>query len=190
MGKYGEFTIIIDKNREGIFNILAYDLFGLLKRDEEFYYKYNTDIIYTFYDDLEQSYSQREIYTLTNDYENKYFCFDNDYLIPFIHPKKIIMSTYLMNLKIPIFDIETSLYRIDFSEIFKNMLIDKNVYKIIRSKYNCVYTDNLTTKNIFSIVKYESSNLFPKFIFYYDDTILNKKDMIYLIKKIINIDFN
>ena len=68
MGKYGEFTIIIDKNREGIFNILAYDLFGLLKRDEEFYYKYNTDIIYTFYDDLEQSYSQREIYTLTNNY--------------------------------------------------------------------------------------------------------------------------
>jgi hypothetical protein len=95
-----------------------------------------------------------------------------------------------MNLKIPIFDIETSLHRIDFSEIFKNMLINKNIYEIIRSKYNCVYTDNLTTKNIFSIVKHESSNLFPKFIFYYDDTILNKKDMIYLIKKIINIDFN
>jgi len=97
MGKYGEFTIIIDKNRH---NILAYDLFGLLKRDEEFYYKYNSDIIYTFYDDLEQSYSQREIYTLTNDYENKYFCFDNDYSILVIHPKKIIISTCLMNLKI------------------------------------------------------------------------------------------
>ena len=186
MGKYGEFTIIINKNHEGIFNILAYDLFGLLKRDEEYYYKYDSDIIYTFYDDLEQSYSQREIYTATNDYENKYFCFENDYSVQVIHPKKIIMSTCLMNLKMPIFDIETSLYRIDFSEIFKR---NDNIYKIIRSKYNCIYTDNLTKKILFSIVKYESSELFPKFRFYYDDTILNKKDIIYLIKKIINIDF-
>jgi len=63
------------------------------------------------------------------------------------------------------------------------------ISKIINSKYNCIYRDYFGEKNIFSIVKYKTSELFPSFIFYYDDTILNKKDVIYLIKKIIDINF-
>lgn len=189
MGKYGEFTIIIDKNRGGIFNQLYYNVFGLSSNNDESYYKYNTDIIYTFYNDLEQFYSQREIHTATNDYEHKCFCFANDYFETIIHPLKIIMTTCSMNLKIPVFDAKTFSYKINFHELFENTLINKNIYKIIASTYNCIYVDDSLNK-IFSIVKCESSELFPKFIFYYDDAILDKKDVIYLIKKIIDMDFN
>lgn len=190
MGKYGEFTIIIDKNYGGILNKLYYNVFVSSEIDDESYYKYNNDIIYTFYNDLEQSYSEREIYTATDDCEDKCFYFDNDYLMPLMHPKEILMSTCSMNLKIPIIDEKTSLYTMVISDIFKNMMININIRKTVSSKYNCIYVNDTTKKNIFSIVKYESSKLFPKFIFYYDDTILNKKDVIYLIKKIIDVDFN
>ena len=190
MGKYGEFTIIIDKNYGGILNKLYYNVFVPLAINDDSYYKYNNDIIYTFYNDLEQSYSEREIYTATNDYEDKYFYFDNYYPIQFIHPKQILMNTCSMNLKIPIFDEKTSLHKIVIGNMFENMMINMNIRKTIISRYNCVYVDDIMEKNIFSIVKYESSKLFPKFIFYYDDTMLNKKDVIYLIKKIIDVDFN
>jgi hypothetical protein len=188
MVKYGEFTIIIDKNRGGIFNKLYYNVFGV--SNDESYYKYNSDIIYTFYDNPEKSYSEREIYTATNDYENKYFCFLNDSFYPFIHPTKISMITCTIELKIPKFDIKSNSYKINFSEIFKNIPLNENTYNIIISMYNCIYKDNLTEKNIFSIVKYKSSDIFPSFMFYYDDTILNKKEVIYLIKKIIDVDFS
>ena len=94
-----------------------------------------------------------------------------------------------MTLQIEKYDSITRSNRINFKEIFDDSPIDKNTYKLIDSIYNCVYKYNLTEKNIFSIVKYESSNMFPRFMFYYDYTILNKKDVIYLIKKIIDIDF-
>jgi hypothetical protein len=186
MVKYGEFIIIIDKNHGGMFNNLYYNVFG--SSDDELYYKYNSDIIYTFYDNPEQSYSQREIYTAKNDYENKYFYFSRNYDI-YIHPIKIINSIFSMTLQIEKYDSITRSNRINFKEIFDDSPIDKNTYKLIDSIYNCVYKYNLTEKNIFSIVKYESSNMFPRFMFYYDYTILNKKDVIYLIKKIIDIDF-
>ena len=167
MVKYGEFTIIIDKNRGGMLNKLYCDVFG--SSNDESYYKYNSDIIYTFYDNPEQFYSQREIYTAKNDYENKYFYFSRDY----IHPIKIINSIFSMTLQIAKYDSITCSNRINFKEIFDNSPIDKNTYKLIGSIYNCVYKYNLTEKNIFSIVKYESSNMFPRFMFYYDDTILS-----------------
>jgi hypothetical protein len=188
MGKYGEFTIIINKNRGGILNKFYYDIFGLSNEDES-YYKYNDDIIYTFYDNFEQSYSEREIYTATNDYENRYFYFDNKYHELIIHPLKISTSICIIDLKIPKYVLETNSYVLNFTKIFNEIPVHQYVNKIINSKYNCIYTDYFGKKNIFSIVKYKTSELFPSFIFYYDDTILNKKDVIYLIKKIINLDF-
>lgn len=187
MVKYGEFTVIIDKKRGGILNNLYYNIVGLSNSDES-HYEYNSDIIYTFYDNLEQSYSEREIYTATNDYENKYFCFDN-YFYPLIQPKKISMATCTMVLKVPKYISETNSYVLNFSKIFDDIPINKNLYNIITSKYNCIYMDYMREKNIFSIAKYKTSELFPCFLFYYDDTILNKKDVIYLIKKMIDVDF-
>jgi hypothetical protein len=172
MVKHGEFTIIINENRGGMLNKLYYDVFGSSNEDES-YYKYYNDIIYTFYDNSEQSYSEREIYTANNDYENKYFYFSRDYIVAIIHPIKIINSICSMTLQIEKYDSITRSNRINFKEIFDNSPIDKNTYKLIDSIYNCVYKYNLTEKNIFSIVKYESSNMFPRFMFYYDDTILS-----------------
>jgi hypothetical protein len=171
MVKYGEFTIIIDKNRGGMLNKLYYDVFGSSNEDES-YYKYYNDIIYTFYDNSEQSYSEREIYTVKNDYENKYLYFSRDYDI-YVHPIKIINSIFSMTLQIAKYDSINCSNRINFKEIFDNSPIDKNTYKLIDSIYNCVYEYNLTEKKIFSIVKYESNNMFPRFMFYYDDTILS-----------------
>ena len=188
MGKYGEFTIIINKNRGGILNKFYYDVFGSSNEDES-YYKYNDDIIYTFYDNSEQSYSEREIYTATNDYENRYFYFDNKYHELIIHPLKISTSICTINLKIPKYVLETNSYVLNFTKIFDEIPVSNYISKIINSKYNCIYIDYFGKKNIFSIVKYKTSELFPSFIFYYDDTILNKKDVIYLIKKIIDINF-
>ena len=189
MVKYGEFTIIIDENRGGIFNKIHYNIFGASDNDES-HYEYNNDVIYTFYDNPEQSYSQREIYTATNDYEDKYFYFFNNYFESVIHPIKINTLTHMMELKTPKYDLKTNKYILNFSEIFNKIPIDKNTYKIIRSMYNCIYIDYTTRINIFSIVKIKSSDKFPSFMFYYDEVILDKKDVIYLIKKIINKNFN
>jgi hypothetical protein len=188
MGKYGEFTIIINKNRGGILNKLYYNVFGSSNEDER-YYKYNDDIIYTFYDNSEQSYSEREIYTSTNDYENKYFCFNDNYFELIMQPLKINTSTCTMELKIPKYQSTTNSYVLNFTKIFNEIPVYQYISKIMDSKYNCIYMDYSTGKNIFSIVKYKTSELFPSFIFYYDDTIFNKKDVIYLIKKIIDVDF-
>ena len=188
MVKYGEFTVILNNNRSGIFNNLYYNIFGS-SNDDESNYKHNSDIIYTFYDNNEQSYSQREICSAINDYENKYFYFCDDYFERVIHPKKINMTKCTIKLIIPKYELETNSYRVNFSKIFNEIQIDKKSHEIISSRYNCIYVDNLTNKNIFSVVKYKSSDTFPSFIFYYDDTILDKKDVIYLIKKIIDVDF-
>lgn len=95
-----------------------------------------------------------------------------------------------MELKTPKYDLKTNKYILNFSEIFNKIQIDKNTYKIIRSMYNCIYVNYTTGINIFSIVKIKSSDKFPSFMFYYDDAILYKKDVIYLIKKIIDKNFN
>jgi hypothetical protein len=184
-GKYGEFTIIVSKNHNKIIrNIIKF----VSKHPDEYFYGSNSaDIIYTFYDNIEQSYSQREIYSLENDYEDRraYFYSRND---KFIHSPKISMSNCFIQLKTPTYDALTQTYKINFTDIFKEIPIDKNKCKIVSSFYNCIY--ELNNKCVFSIAKNNTSDTFPSFMFYYDDTFLDKKDVIYLVKKIINFEYS
>lgn len=184
MGKHGEFTIIVAPN-SNIFS--AFGLTFDYKNDDCKFSNYN-DIIYTFYDDNDQSYSEREIYSLSNDFEDRSILFDVSGLeyTNFIHPNFINTSTNSLVFRIPKYDNKDKVYKINFTEIFKNMPTDKS---IIRSMYNCVYADKLTNKCAFSIVKNNLNYKYPRFIFYYDDTILNKKDVIFIIKKIISLDY-
>jgi hypothetical protein len=183
MAKYGEFTIIFNKKCGENF----YDIFNIfLPSDTESHYMFNDDIIFTFYNNSEESYSQREIYSVTEDYENKYFNFANEYFADIMHPAKINMSTSCMELEIPRYNEKTKLHFMNFSQIYNNI---QNGRLITKSRYNCIYREHLTKNIIFSIAKYKSSNKFPSFMFCYDDSLLSKKDVIYLIKKIIDMNF-
>ena len=188
MVKYGEFIVIIDETNGGILNKLYYKM--VVNESCDSYYKYNTDIIYTFYDDPEQTYSDREMYTSTDDYEDLNMYFSKKLPdTPLLHPSTIHSLSCSMHLKIPYYDSKTSTYILNINALYSKILIN-NRYKLINSQFNCIYTSLITNKDLFSIAKIEASKKFPKFIFYYDENILTKKDIIYLIKKIICVDFN
>jgi hypothetical protein len=184
-GKYGEFTIKVSKNYNKIVrNVIKF----VSKQSDEYFYRSNySDIIYTFYDNIEQLHSQRETYSLENDYEDRRGYFDSRH-DTFIHSSNISMSTCFIKLKTPIYDVVTQTYKINFIDIFKEIPIDKNKCKIVASIYNCIY--ELNNECVFSIAKNNASDTFPSFMFYYNDTFLDKKDVIYLVKKIINFEYS
>jgi hypothetical protein len=183
MVKYGDFTIILDET-------IIFFKSLLLTNDSsnnENYYKYNNEIIYTFYDNKYQNYSDREIYTASNDYKelNIYF---NEKSTGILHPLEIYSSSFYIKLKMPTYDKNTTFYNLRLSPLYDNMSI--NPYKILSSQFNCIYMNSPMDKEVFSIAKCNSSDKFPKFIFCYDDELLTKKEVIYLIKKLISKKFN
>lgn len=186
MVKYGEFTIILDNTNYSMFNKLYNEWFPNDLRD--IHYKCNNDIIYTFHDNPEQNYSDREIYTSSNDYENMNMGFSSK--SPYVlHPSTIHASTFSMYLKVPSYNPKTATatYDINIKSLYAGM--SSNPYKLLISQFNCIYMNAQMNKELFSIAKCKTSNTFPSFIFYYDDEILSKKDVLYLIKRIICMDF-
>jgi hypothetical protein len=63
-------------------------------------------------------------------------------------------------------------------DVFKNYAHNKG-NKSEQSKYNLVYED-INKKEIFSILKISSNEEKPRFMLGYEDTILNRDDIIYL----------
>jgi hypothetical protein len=107
MVKYGDFTIILDET-------IIFFKSLLLTNDSsnnENYYKYNNEIIYTFYDNKYQNYSDREIYTASNDYKelNIYF---NEKSTGILHPLEIYSSSFYIKLKMPTYDKNTTFYNL------------------------------------------------------------------------------
>jgi len=185
MGKYGDFTVILDETNYVIF-IKSFNKWLNNESSKcDGYCKYNNDIIYTFHDNSDQNYSDREIYSVIDDYEDLNIYFDKKKL-NVIHPLKIYSSSFCIELKVPIYDTNTSMYNLRLAPLYANMSI--NSYELDASQFNCIYMNS--NKEAFSIAKCNSSNKFPKFIFYYDDELLTKKEVIYLIKKIICMDFD
>ena len=185
MVKYGEFTVILNDTNYGIFDKLYDKLFSNNLCD--YHYKYNDDIIYTFHDNPDQTYSDREMYTASNDYENINMVFGSKspYLL---HPSSIHASSFSMYLKLPSYNPKTLTHNLNMKSLYSEM--STNPYKLLISQFNCIYMNAQMDKELFSLAKCKSSDKFPSFIFCYDDEILCKKDVIYLIQKIICIDFN
>lgn len=161
--KYIEITIIRNLEEENIFRAITRYI-GYENKTN------NKDTIIMLFDD-------GTICDIKDEYIDKNFEFgvlgyDYDFPIYFKKDKKNNTLFY----KNP--DIKDGKKKLDFEKIFKNY---NKIYKDSKdaSEYNVIY-ETYDNKEIFAICRIKSNEEKPRFLLAYDETILDKSDIIYL----------
>ena len=175
--KYGELTIIHDKDSTGIFTNL------ILWMGREIIINEKSKLLFTFEDDEDKIFETENICDFKFDFSfNSY-----GKKLPF-NFKKNINNKY--GFKTTYFQKETYVKdnkeRLDVCALF-SFYKKYNISKRLGSIYNCAYYFfNPTKSEIFGLLKIQSNDLMPRFIFAYDSDEFTKEEIVYLIKSLLN----
>ena len=176
--KYGEVTIIHDKEQLSIFSNL------LLWLKYELYVPNISKCIYLFEDG--------EIYDEKNKFEDFKFNFTKGEITinpsPIYFKKNIINKTSYNPIYFSKIEIKNNKYCVSSKELFSSYS-KYNVSIAIPSIYNCVYWCYKSApfkKEVFGLIRIKSNEYMPRFLFAYDSDEFTKNEVMYLISYIFN----
>ncbi len=177
--KYGELTIIHDKDSFGILMNLN------LWMGNELFVNDKSKLLFIFDDDKDEIFESDNIYDYNYEFdENTYgekmpFSFNKNNDVDKEYGYK---RTYLRKATF----MEKEKIRIDMRPLFSSCK-KYNISKGEGSMYNCAYYYfNPTQIDIFGLMKIKSNEHSPRFVFAYDSNRFTKEEIVYLIKKLLN----
>jgi hypothetical protein len=176
--KYGELTIIHDKEQLSIFSNL------LLWFNYELYEPNKSKCIYLFEDG--------EIYDEKNKLEDLKFNFTEGKITitssPSYFKKNIIDKTTYNPIYFSKIEKKDNKYCVSSKELFCSYS-KYNVSITIPSIYNCVYWCYKSAplkKEVFGLIRIKSNEYMPRFLFAYDNDEFTKNEVMYLINYMLN----
>jgi hypothetical protein len=166
--KYGELTIVHNKEETGIFTNLSL-WFGneiSIKKESNFVFLFEDGEIY----DTEKNLKDFNFKFSVSNIQNLPIYFDKNDKKTYFYKKPIIENNH---------------YKLDFKKIFSSYS-KFNTSTNLPSIYNCIYYFHKSseTPEAFGIIRIKSNEYMPRFQFAYDSEEFTKEEFIYLINYI------